>query len=101
VHCDDRSHLGRIYRLSARKWGLGPTLVVVKQEGGWTFGGLMNHLWGVGGDSDRPDISSTFLQPVLSHTTKTAWTYGLNAESSYDWKSHEWSVPINATVSAR
>jgi len=86
-------------RLSARKWGLGPTLVVVKQEGGWTYGGLMNHIWGVGGDSDRPNISSTFVQPVLSHTTKTAWTYGLNAESSYDWKNHQWSVPINATVS--
>jgi hypothetical protein len=86
-------------RLSARKWGLGPTLVVVRQEGGWTFGGLMNHIWGVGGDSDRPNISSTFVQPVLSHTTKTAWTYGLNAESSFDWKNHQWSVPLNATVS--
>ena len=59
----------------------------------------MNHIWGVGGDSERPNISSTFLQPVLSHTTKTAWTYGLNAESSYDWKNNQWSVPINATVS--
>jgi hypothetical protein len=59
----------------------------------------MNHIWGFGGDSSRPGISSTFLQPIVSHTTKTAWTTGLSAESSYDWKSHHWTVPINATVS--
>jgi hypothetical protein len=85
--------------LSARKWGLGPTGLVLRQEGPWTYGALVNHIWGTGGDSDRPDISSTFLQPFLSHTTKTAWTFGINAESTYDWKGHQWAVPINATVS--
>jgi Putative MetA-pathway of phenol degradation len=85
-------------RLSARKWGLGPTGLVLKQDGPWTYGALVNHVWGVGGDSDRPDISSSFLQPFLSHTTKTAWTFGLNAESTYDWKGKQWAVPINATV---
>ena len=85
--------------LSARKWGLGPTLVVVRQDGAWTFGALANHIWGFGGDHERPGISSTFLQPTVSHTTKTAWTFGLNAESTYDWKNHHRSVPLNATVS--
>jgi hypothetical protein len=52
----------------------------------------------VRGDDAHPDVSSTFLQPFVSHTTKTAWTYGLNAESTYDWKARQWAVPINATV---
>jgi hypothetical protein len=86
-------------RLSARKWGLGPTGLLLKQDGPWTYGALVNHIWGVGGDSDRADISSTFLQPFLSHTSKTAWTYGLNIESTYDRKAKQWAVPINATVS--
>ena len=35
----------------------------------------------------------------MAYTTKDAWTYGLNLESSYDWVADAWSVPINATIS--
>ena len=84
--------------IGADKWGLGPTGVVLKQEGPWTYGVLANHIWSVGGSGNQ-DISSTFLQPFLSYTTKDAWTFGLNAESSYDWKGEQWTVPINLTVS--
>jgi hypothetical protein len=86
-------------QLSARKWGLGPTVVVLKQVGPWTYGAVANHIWGAGGDSARPDVSSTFIQPFLSYTTRDAWTFGINTESSYDWKAKQWSVPINLTVS--
>ncbi|ARN20261.1 hypothetical protein [Piscinibacter gummiphilus] len=85
--------------LTARKWGLGPTGVVLKQDGHWTYGALANHIWSVAGSDNRPDLSSTFLQPFLSYTTPTAWTYTLNTESSYDWKNEQWSVPLNAMVS--
>ena len=84
--------------ISADKWALGPTAVVLKQESGWTCGALVNHLWSVGG-SGAQDISNTFLQPFASYTTKDAWTFGVNAESTYDWKHSEWTVPINLTVS--
>lgn len=85
--------------LSARKWGLGPTIVLLQQDSGWTYGALANHIWGFGGVSTRPGVSTTFLQPFVSYTTGTAWTYGINAESTYDWKRSQWSVPVNLTVS--
>lgn len=53
----------------------------------------------VRGGSGAQSISNTFFQPFLSYTTKDAWTFGLNAESSYDWKARQWTVPFNATVS--
>lgn len=84
--------------LSARKWGLGPTAVVLKQSGPWTYGALANHIWSVAGDDQRADVSSTFLQPFLAHTTKTAWTLALNTESTYDWRANEWAVPLNLTL---
>lgn len=88
--------------LGAKKWGIGPTAVLLKQSHGWTYGGLVNHIWSVASvhshDPSHPDISSTFIQPFLSFTTPTAWTYGINAESSYDWKHHQWTVPVNITV---
>ena len=85
--------------LGADKWGLGPTAVVLKQGGPWTYGALVNHIWSVAGDDDRQDISNTFLQPFVSYTTKTATTFTVNSESTYDWEAEQWAVPVNALVS--
>ena len=85
--------------LGSEKWGLGPTVVLLKQSGPWTYGILANHIWDVAGDDDRADINSTFLQPFMSYTTPKAWTYSLQTESTYSWENEEWSVPINFAVS--
>ena len=84
--------------LSSRKWGAGPTAVALVQSKGWTYGLLTNHIWSFAGSENREDISSTFVQPFLSFTTKDAWTYGINTESTYDWEHSQWSVPVNLTV---
>ncbi|NNU66281.1 transporter [Rhizobium indicum] len=84
--------------LGGGKWGAGPTAVVLKQDGPWTYGILGNHIWSFAGQSDREDVSSTFLQPFISYTTKDAWTFSLNTESTYNWETNNWSVPINFAV---
>ena len=81
--------------LGADKWGLGPTAVALRQDGPWTYGTLANHIWSVAGNDQRQDINATFLQPFLSYTTPDAITFALNTESTYDWESEQWSVPIN------
>lgn len=85
--------------LSGEKWGAGPTAVVLTQQSGWTIGALANHIWSIAGDEQRADVSSTFLQPFISYTTADAWTFGLNTESTFDWTTEEWAVPINLTAS--
>jgi hypothetical protein len=85
--------------LGSEKWGIGPTAVALKQEHGWTVGVLANHIWSVAGDNDRQDVSATYLQPFLSFTTRTYTTFGVNTESTYDWKAEQWSVPVNFLVS--
>lgn len=84
--------------LGTGKWSLGPTAVVLFLKGRWTYGALANHVWDVAGKDNRADVDQTFLQPFISYTTPSAWTFGLNTESAYNWVSDEWSVPINATV---
>jgi hypothetical protein len=80
--------------------GFGPTGVALFQNSGWTYGVLVNQLWGVAETrNDTPTLNNTFIQPFLSYTTKDAWTFGLNTESSYNWTSEDWAVAINATVS--
>lgn len=84
--------------LSAKKWGAGPTAVMLKQAHGWTYGALGNHLWSFAGDSQRTSISSTFIQPFISYTTPDAWSFGFNSESTYDWKARQWTLPLNLTA---
>lgn len=80
-------------------WGAGPTGVGLWQGNGWTVGMLANHIWSFAGESDAPDVNATFLQPFVSYTTKDAWTFSLNTESTYDWEAEAWSIPVNAVVS--
>ncbi len=81
--------------LSSEKWGIGPTFVVLKQEHGFTYGMLANHISSFAGNSGRQDVSSTFLQPFFGYTTKTYTTFMLNSESTYDWKTSQWTAPLN------
>jgi hypothetical protein len=83
--------------LSAKKWGAGPTGMVLKQQGPWTYGALANHIGSIGGSGSR-DINSTFVQPFVRYATPTDWSSTLNTESSYDWESRQWAVPVNAVV---
>jgi hypothetical protein len=85
--------------LGGGKWGIGPTIVGLKQTGPWTYGALANHIWSVAGSKNRNDINSTYIQPFIAYNTPSAVTYALNLESSYDWESEQWSVPVNFMVS--
>lgn len=86
--------------LSAEQWAAGPTAVALKQSNGWTRGILANHLWGMEGSpaDDKDQLSQTFLQPFFSYTNSSFTTFGINSESTYNWKTHEWSIPVNFTV---
>ena len=85
--------------LGAEQWGIGPTAVALKQTGGWTYGALFNHIESFAGDSDRNDISATFVQPFLTYITDTKTTFALNTESTYDWQNKEWAIPVNFSIS--
>jgi hypothetical protein len=84
--------------LGSGKWGAGPTAVILRQDSGWTYGLLTNHVWSFAGDSDRSEVNATFLEPFLSFTTKTYTSLGVNTESSYDWKAEQWTVPVNVAL---
>jgi len=70
--------------LTADRIGAGGGWMYSGNTAGAIFGALANHVWSVGGDNSRRDISSTFVQPFLTYTTPGATTFGLNTESTYD-----------------
>lgn len=85
--------------LGTPQWGLGPTVVALKQSGGWTYGGLANQIWSINGNDEYGETSELFLQPFVSYTTKGSTTIALNTETTYDWIEDEWSVPLNLMLS--
>jgi hypothetical protein len=86
-------------QLGSERWGAGPTAVLLRQESGWTYGVLANHIWSFAGDDDREDVNATFFQPFISYTFPTATTITLNTEATYDWNASELTLPINLQVS--
>lgn len=90
--------------LGSGKWSAGPTGVVLKQSGQWTYGALVNHLWSFAdtGDIDRNDVNQSYLQPFVAYTTKRAVTFNVSSESTANWEAasgEKWTVPINVNVS--
>jgi hypothetical protein len=90
--------------LGSGKWSIGPTALVLKQHGPWTYGMLFNQLWSFAstGNTERADVNQTFLQPFLAYNTKTAVTFSINSEATGNWESttdENWTVPLNFLVS--
>lgn len=85
--------------LGSQKWGIGPHGVLIKQTGPWTRFILANHLWSYAGNDKREDISETYLQPVLAHSSKKGFTIAASSETTYDWKDRQWTIPLIGTVS--
>jgi hypothetical protein len=83
--------------LGAGKWGAGPTIVALRQEHGFTYGILANQIWSYAGWGSQ-NVNATFLQPFVSYTTKTYTTFAINTETTYDWQSGQWTVPLNVMV---
>ena len=83
--------------LGSQKWGAGPTGVLLRQSGPWTYGILSNHIESFSGNN-RPGVSATLMQPFLTYITKSKTTFSLNTETTYNWKKEDWAVPINFNI---
>lgn len=48
--------------LGSEKWGIGPTAVVLKQQHGWTYGALVNHIWSFAGEDGPGTLPTLYLR---------------------------------------
>lgn len=90
--------------LGSGKWSIGPTAVVLKQHGPWTYGGLINQLWSYAstGDVQRPSVNQMYIQPFAAYGMKNAVTFTLSSESTANWlapSGDTWTIPIIGQVS--
>jgi hypothetical protein len=87
--------------LGSGKWSVGPTLVLLKQSGGWTVGALWNQVWSFSGDERRDDVDQMFLQPFLAYQATRTLTLTVQSETTANWNADDdrWTIPINVVAS--
>ncbi len=88
--------------LGSGQWAAGPTGLILKQSGPWTYGALASQVWSYAGDDSRPSVSQLYLQPFGSYTTAKATTFNLSSETTANWNAssgNTWTVPIIVQVS--
>jgi len=85
--------------LGTKKFGVGPTALVLKQTHGWTMGALVNQIWSVAGASDRAGVNQMFVQPFLTYNWKSGAGLGINSEITQNWEGSTTSAFINPIIS--
>jgi hypothetical protein len=86
-------------QLGSQKWGAGPTIVLLKQSGAATYGLLANQIWSFAGASHRASVNQTFLQPFYNYTFPDSTGIVIQTQSTYNWTTRQWTVPILLGVS--
>lgn len=85
--------------LSTRKWGAGPSVLVLNQSGPWTVGLLANQIWSYAGNDSRADFNQMLVNPFVTYTTPTAFTVVAQADIIRDWEGKRWTVPATLNAS--
>jgi len=86
--------------LATKKFGLGPTAVILKQARGWTVGALINQIWSVAGDKGRPDVNQLFFQPFVGYNWKSGAGLVVNSEMTQNWNGNTFTAFVNPVVNA-
>ncbi len=91
-------------QLGQGKWGLGPTAVALTMRGPWVIGALINHVWDVAGDDDRPDVNRTLIQPFVNYNfPKIPGRYlTFSPIITADWEADDsgdrWTIPLGLGI---
>lgn len=83
------------------KTSIGPTVVVLKSQGHWLFGSLVQNLWSVeAGPRDRPAVNQMLLQPFVNYNLPHKWYLTSSPIITANWKLNEgrWLVPVGGGV---
>jgi hypothetical protein len=84
------------------KLGMGPTLVVLKSQGHWLFGSLVQNLWSVeSGPRDRPGVNQMLMQPFVNYNLRHGWYLTSSPIITSNWEksgNDRWTVPVGGGV---
>jgi hypothetical protein len=90
--------------LGSSVWGAGPSAVVVKLDGPWVWGGLINNVWSLGGHDGPTGKASggtrynlMTMQPFLNYNFGEGWYVTSSPIITANWLTagdKAWTVPV-------
>jgi hypothetical protein len=83
--------------LTAGKYSLGPTMVVVVDDGHWLYGFLINNVWSFTGKSNREEVKAMLLQPFANYNFPGGWYLTTSPIITANWQERSrerWTVPL-------
>jgi hypothetical protein len=83
--------------LGTKKVSVGPTVVVLRIQGHWLFGTLVQNLFSVAGPAARPDVNQMLLQPFANYNLPHGWYLTSSPIITANWEvnpNQRWVVPV-------
>jgi hypothetical protein len=80
--------------LGVNKWGGGPSAVVLRIDGSWVYGALVNNVW-AGTQNQR--VNQMLIQPFLNYNLPHGWYLTTSPIITANWLASpgdKWTVPI-------
>jgi hypothetical protein len=87
--------------LGQGKWCAGPSAVVLRSQGPWLYGALINNVWSFAGDDDRSNVNQMILQPFVNYNLPKGWYVSSAPILTANWQAdsdQRWVVPLGAGV---
>ena len=72
-------------QLGSEKWLMGPAAIFVYAPRRSVFGLVVQNLWSVGGDSDRPEVNKLLLRPLVNINLPREWYITSKPNISANW----------------
>jgi hypothetical protein len=83
--------------LGTKKLSTGPTVVVLRIQGHWLFGTLVQNLFSVAGPSARANVNQMLMQPFANYNLKHGWYLTSSPIITANWEvnpNQRWVVPV-------
>jgi len=87
--------------LGTKKLSVGPTVVVLRTQGHWLFGSLVQNLFSVAGPSARKDVNQMLMQPFVNYNLPHKWYLVSSPIITANWEARSgerWVVPVGGGV---
>lgn len=91
------THTGDV--IASDNYSAGPTLVALKMDGPWVYGGLINQLWSFTSQDD--EVNKMLIQPFINYNMDDGWYLASGPIITADWTADSddrWTIPVGGGI---
>ncbi len=89
-------------QFGTEKYSIGPASVIMTFPGKWSLGLFHQHLFSIGGKSDRESVKLSQVQPIIWYNLPKLWSVGMAPMWTANWKASSddvFTIPLGLEVS--